>query len=349
VADVAMRSMAPSDGPAIDALMRSEAQTTRVSLSTHYLHDVYEALLAQHPTLFGVVVEKAGGDGLVGMATAFTDEVGVGGATLPSAQLENLKVRHDVRRQGLGSRLASWRIDEARRRFGRDGVIVAGVEASNAASLATAARWASQVLGPLRIVIGQTTPKRPTQSDLEVRPATDRDIEAIVESTNRYYAEHLLFPVFTASRLEASLGPTALGEPIRQYRVAVARDGTIVAGAELVERFKIMVDHIEQMPWPIAMLGRLSGQLPADRIIRSVELGGVWHADGQSAAVGHLWDAIRHEWRERATNVVAVNDPRGSLIDQFRVGRSFAPRIELMVPVSSPVRLDERRLVYIGR
>ena len=53
--DITLRPMEPTDGPAIDALMRDEAQTTTVSMTTQYRYDVHDALLAQHPSLFGVV------------------------------------------------------------------------------------------------------------------------------------------------------------------------------------------------------------------------------------------------------------------------------------------------------
>src|SRR5437867_12213861 len=94
-----LRPMEPSDGPAIDVLMRNEAQTPAVALTTHYKHDIYQSFLAQHPTLYGVVATTQATEGLVGVATAFTDEVNLGGRSYLSAHLENLKVRHDVRRQ----------------------------------------------------------------------------------------------------------------------------------------------------------------------------------------------------------------------------------------------------------
>src|SRR5215208_6809209 len=129
--DFTLRPMEPTDGPAIDALMRLEGRTTSVSISTHYRHNIHDSLKAQHPTLFGVVAESAGTAGLVGVATAFLDNVSIGGHVYPCAHLENLKVHHEVRRQGLGARLAAWRIDEAKRRFGGEGVVTAGIEASN--------------------------------------------------------------------------------------------------------------------------------------------------------------------------------------------------------------------------
>ena len=349
MADFSLRPMEPTDGPAIDALMRSEAQTTSVSMTTHYRHDIYEAFLAQHPTLFGVVAESPGSGGLVGVATAFLDEVGVGGRAYPSAHLENLKVRQDVRRQGLGARLAAWRIEEARRRFGGEGIIAAGVEATNSASLATARRWSTQVLGPVRIVIARTSSKPPSNRGIEVRPVADGDIDAVVDALSTFYVGHDMVPRQTPARFAASLAPTRLGEPIRAYRVAVASDGTLLAGAGITERFKLMTDHIDAMPRPLALLGRVTGFLPADRIIRSIEVGLAWHAPGRVDAARGLWDAIRFEWRDRANTVVGLADPRGSLIEAFHVGRSFVPRVELMAPIQSPVRLDEERLLYMWR
>jgi predicted N-acetyltransferase YhbS len=347
--DFTFRPMEPSDGPAIDALMRNEARTTSVSMTTHYRYDIYDALVAQHPSLFGVVAESAAADGLVGMATAFLDEVLIGGRIFPCAHLENLKVRHDIRRQGLGARLAAWRIDEAHRRFGGEGVVTASVEATNTASLATARYWSTQVLGPVRIVIGRMSSKPPTSRDVEVRPLEEGDIEAVVDGLGAFYASYDLVPRQTRAGFTTSLAPTALGEPIRAYRVAVARDGTLIAGARITERFKLMTDHIDTMPLPIAILGRVTGLLPADRMIRSVEVGLAWHAPARVDAARAVWEAIRFEWRDRANTVVGLADPRGSLIEAFDVGRSFAPRVELMAPIQSPVRLDPDRLLYMWR
>jgi hypothetical protein len=103
------------------------------------------------------------------------------------------------------------------------------------------------------------------------------------------------------------------------------------------------------MPLPLAVIGRITGILPADRVISSIELSLGWHAAGRVDALRGLWDAIRVEWHGQATNVVAVVDPRGSLIEAFHVGRTLAPRVELMAPVRSPVPLDPARLLYVWR
>lgn len=347
--DFALRPLEASDGPAIDALIRGEAQTTAMALTTHYGHDVVAAMVAQHPDMFGVVATTPDGNEIVGMATAFIDEVQLGDGTFPCAHLENLKVRHDVRRRGLGRRLAEWRIAEARRRFGGDGVISAGIDATNEASLATARRWASQVSGPLRIVIGRVSSRAPARSPIVVRPLENDDVEEVVAGVNAFYSGYALYPPQTPSSLAAAHARTALGFPIRQYRVAVRPDGTIVAGASVTERFRIMTDHIERVPVPLALLSRVFSILPADRVIRSIELSLAWHAPGHAAAGRHLWDAIRHEWRDPATHVAGIADPRGSLGDVFVVGRSLGPRVALMVAIQAPVPLDESRPIYLWR
>jgi predicted N-acetyltransferase YhbS len=349
VDEFVLRRMEPSDGPAIDALLKTEAQTTALALTTHYLHDVYESLLAQHPTLFGVVATSTATAGVVGVATAFTDEVEVGGRSYPCAHLENLKVRHDVRRRGLGTRLAAWRIEEARRRFGGDGIIVAGIDATNTGSLATADRWASQLVGPLRVVIARVARRPPRADGVLFRPLEDADIEAVVEGVNAFHAGFDLYPRQTPAALTASLAGTSIGEPVRQYRVAVARDGTIVAGAAVSERFKLMLDHIDRIPRLLELLGRIAPVFPPDRMIRTIELSLAWHAPGRADALRLLWDAIRFEWRDRATHVGALGDPTGPVSRVFRVGPSLAPRVRLMVAVQSPVRLSEDRPIYLWR
>ncbi len=344
-----LRPMEPTDGPAIDAIIREEAQTTSISMTTSYKHDVYQSLMAQHPSLFGVVAETAGVDGLAGFATAFLDEVTVAGHPYPTAHLENLKVRSALRRQGLGARLAAWRIEEAERRFSSEGVLTAAIESSNAASIATARHWARQIVGPVRLRIARPSATPPPERGLSVRPLRDDDAEQVVAGISSFYAAHDLVPVTSASSLAASLASTSLGEPIREYRVAVAPDGSIVAGAGIGERFKLMTDQIGRIPLPLAVVGRMAGMIPPDRTIRSVELFLAWHAPGRVDAARQLWDAIRYEWRDRVSSVVGLADPRSTLVEAFAVGRMPGPRVELVVPVRSPVPIDAERLVYLWR
>jgi predicted N-acetyltransferase YhbS len=350
MADFALRPIEPKDGPAIDALMRSEVPTTAVALTTHYLHDVYQSMLAQNSSLFGVVATSAAIDGLVGVATAFTDEVLVDGRPSMAAHLMNLKVHHDVRQQGLGTRLAQWRIDEARRRFGAGGgIVTTGIDATNAASLATARHWATQMLGPVRVIIARVSAKATRLHGLVVRPLLDGDVDVVVSGATEFYEAFQLAPRQTSAVLATFLAPDSELGAFRQYRVAAARDGTIVAGAMVTERYKLMEDHLDRIPRPLELLGRIVPVFPPDRVIKSIEVGLPWHAPSRVDALRVLWDAIRYEWRDRATHVVAQGDPRSSLIVGLHVGPTIVPRVQIMIPVQSPEPVDESRPVCLWR
>ena len=344
-----LRPMAPGDGPAMDRLLREEAQTTAIALTTYYQHDVVTALLAQHPTLFGVVAEVPGDDRLAGMATAFTQDLTIGGRPYRTAFLENLKVRSDLRRQGLGARLAAWRIEEAERRAGGGLVVMTAMDSTNEGSIATARHWATQFLGPVNVRIARMARAARPADDIRVRPLGDADVPAVVEGSGEFLADFDLVPVLTPGLLRDLLATTSLGEPIREYRVAVGSDGTILAGAGVGERYKVMVDHVDHIPLPLAVLGRLTGILPADRTLRSLELFLVWHRPGRADAARAVWDAIRAEWRGHATGVGAIVDPRSSLMAALPIGRLPGPRIELTIAVRSPTPIAEDRLVYLGR
>ena len=348
--DFTLRPMEPADGPAIDALLTTQATATAVAMSTRYRYDVFASLIAQHPSLYGVVATAPGVDGLVGMATAYIDEVQVEDRLFPCAHLENLKVRHDARREGLGRKLAEWRIAEARRRFGDEGVIVAGVEATNAGSLATARKWAGQIMGPLRIAIVPTTRKPSSLRGYRNRGIDDDDVEAIVAASNAFHAQANLYPRLTGEGLRELLAPMDPGGLVRQYRVAVTPAGGIVAGAVVVQRFELMTDHIDRLPTPLALVNKVVHLVPADGVIRTAEVSLPWYAPGQLQAGRHLWEEIRHEWHGRATHLGTVVDPKSEAAEMCRVGRlTPGPRLRLMVPVRSPVALSEDRPVSVWR
>ena len=111
-------------------------------------------------------------------------------------------------------------------------------------------------MGPLRVVIARTSKRPPKADGTRIRPLVDVDIEAVVDGVNAYYDGYDLFPRQTPAGLAALLAPTSLGEPIRHYRVAVGADGTILAGAAITERFKLMADHIDNLPRPLELINR---------------------------------------------------------------------------------------------
>src|SRR5688572_32016115 len=89
-----LRAMQPSDSAAVTELITEFDG----DLTTHFLVDAYTAITAG--TEFqteGVVVERAGHAGLVGMGTVRFGRVQFNGETLPLAFLDGLKVHQDFR------------------------------------------------------------------------------------------------------------------------------------------------------------------------------------------------------------------------------------------------------------
>ena len=63
-----------------------------------------------------------------------------------------------------------------------------------------------------------------------------------------------------------------------------------------------------------------------------------------------IWEAVRHEWHDRATHVATVVDPQGQAAEMCRVSPlTPGPRLKLMVPVDSPVPLSESKPVTMIR
>ena len=170
----------PADGPAIDALIREEAQTTSISMTTSYRYDVYRSLLAQHPSLFGVVAETpAGRPGRVRDRVRRRGHRGRTGLS-DRASREPQGPRRPPPAGPRAPLWPRWRIAEAEQRFGGAGVLTAAIDSSNAASIATARRWASQIVGPVILRIARPSATPPPERGLVVRPLRDGDAEEVL-------------------------------------------------------------------------------------------------------------------------------------------------------------------------
>lgn len=335
----ALREMQPGDGPALRQLMENDPETPGMAITTRFLVDPYQAWIALKPTMIGVVAEAPGVDGLVGSATVAFEDVQFNGRVLPSAFLENLKVHHAYRKQGMGTKLAQWRIDRARERFGGDCIIMTGTSADNTASLATMKKWSSQFTGPFTGVPRppRAYPPRPL-SGVSVRAAEARDLAAIADKSNRFYTEYNLYPPFSSEKLAAALNGTP---QVYHYRIAVDSGGAILAGMMISERSRLMVDEIRNVPAPLRLLNRLIRLIPADNRLRLWEVAYVWFE--QLAAVQYLWEYVRWEFRDRASTLAAGFDERTSLKDVFRIRPWHVPKFKVVIAISAPTMLDTER------
>ncbi len=338
-----LREMQPSDGPALRQLMETDPETPGMSSTTRFLVDPYQAWLALKPSTIGVVAEAPGVDGLVGAASVSFDNVQFDGRVLPSAFLENLKVHHAYRGHGLGTALAQWRVDRARERFGGDGVIMTGTSTDNTASLATMKKWCKQFVGPFTVAPRpmRANPPRPL-AGVSVRAAEPRDLPAIADQSNRFYADYNLYSPLSAETLDAMITTTP---QVYHYRIAVDANGNLLAGTLIVERGRLMVDEIRNVPPPLRLLNRLIRMIPADNRLRLLEVAFVWF--DQLAAAQYLWEHIRWEFRERASTIFAGFDERTVFKDVFQIKRWHVPKIQIMMAINGPAIMDTAKRVAL--
>lgn len=331
-----LREMQPSDGLDVHRLMENDPPISGMSMTTHFLVDPYQAWQALKPTMIGVVAQAVDSDELVGTATVNFDHMQFDGQVLPVALLENLKVHHAYRGQGLGTKLAQWRIEKARERFGDNVAILTGTTSDNAASLATMNKWAKQFLGPILLAPRATRTKPPTPlKGVTVRPAEMGDFAEIADKSNRFYAPYNAYTPFSAETIEKMLQITP---QVYYYRIAVDASGKIVAGAMISDRPRLMVDEFHNVPLPLRLVNTVAHIFPADNVLRAMEVVYMWF--DQLSAAKYLWEYLRWEFRDRANNMAQAIDPRSPLMDVVALKLWHQPRIEIRVAIQAPIVID---------
>jgi GNAT superfamily N-acetyltransferase len=332
-----LRAMRPEDGPALVQLMENDPETQEMSMTTRFTVDPYRAWTALQPDLLGVVAEASGIEGLIGAATVAFMDAQYEGQVRPSAFLENLKVHHEYRGQGIGTALAQWRFDRARERFGDEGVILTGTSSDNTASIATMKKWSKQFAGPLTIAPRQLRDDPPAPlAGITIRPAEAQDLAEIAEKSNRFYADYNLYTPFSADSLDATLKFAALNP--YHYRIAVDGSGNIVAGALISERSKLLVDEFRNVPPPLLM----SGMIPPDKLLRLLEVGSMWFENLD--AVVYLWEYMCWEFHDRANSLSAPYDARSPINDLFKTQPSLIT-LDIILAINGPVPMDEHKWI----
>ncbi|MEE6272199.1 GNAT family N-acetyltransferase [Georgenia wangjunii] len=342
---VELREQRPEDAAAVAVLDNLAPDGGMISFGWELHVPDLQTTAGQHEHCVGVVAVLHGSGEVVGHAKLSTGRCRVGGRELPYALLGALSVHPDHRRQGIARALAQWRIDRARDRFGPDVVVVAEIQSGNAASLASARTWATQLVG--RAVVAPMPMRvRPPRRDpaLEVRAALPGDLPEVAARLTEFTHGMELARLHSAESLGAWLASSPLAEPVNHYAVATDTSGRLLAGMGLREEGRLRSMRVVRMPAALRAANRLLRIVPPGGVMRNVLTDKVWYAPGHGRAARYLWETTRWRMRGSGTTVVATYDPRGPLRDALSSPPWF-PTTSFTLAVRSPVPLDPTRVI----
>ena len=236
----ALRPMTAADGEAVRHLMEDDPDSGGMQITARFVLNPVAAWRALKPDMEGVVAVAPDGR-VLGTATVSFEDVQYNGRVIPSAYLENLKLHHTARGQGIATALAQWRVGQAKARFGSgDGLILTTTSTDNLASLNTMKKWASQFYSPLVVSIRPTLQRAPSVPDgLSARKAAPGEYTRVAEESNRFYAGYQLYAPMSAERLHALIVARRLLCLLRRLRCV----GTPVAGALAALRAAVVFDQ----------------------------------------------------------------------------------------------------------
>ena len=341
-----LRPLTPDDGPAIAALGEQSPETGAVAFHSQFHDDPYRALLALQPTTLGVVAEAPDHEGLVGLALIYTGECNYEERVCPFAYFYSLSVHPNYRRHGLGSQLATWRMEKVKALFGDQAVMVSGIQPGNIGSVRTAQKWSQKqfTVSQAGIAKVRTKPPQP-RPGWEVRPAQEAEFAEIAEKQNRFYQGYNFYPSQTATSLAEWRARQPLGFQLHEYYVLVDAQRNILAGLGITDEGRLISSHLIRMAWPIRLGNLFLKIVPPDGIVKRLPVEYFWFEPDQLQAGSFLWESLRWLWRERGTMLMTFFDTRSPLAQAIRLPRLMpAQRGSLMV--RGPVPPREERLVY---
>lgn len=344
MSEVVLRPLERTDNAALLDLIAESPDTGAITFKPVYKVNITDAYDARRNDWQGVIAESGGK--VVGLGVVGFDEVQLEGAVYPSAYLFSLVVHPAFRRQGIAAKLAAWRLERARERIGGDGVIYAHIQNGNEGSIRNSQKWRNQFLEELHNVAFRTLDRAPKpQTGIVIRQAQDSDLEQVAARLNAYYADYQFYTRETADSLRVWLNVQIGDRPINQYWIATDPQGTLLAGIGLTMQTVYMDLHVVRVPTVLRVVNMIMKVVPADGIMRMVDVHKAWFREGQVEAGRQLWETVRYQSRTIGNTLTVGLDPRSPVSEMFAIS-GWAPRARLGVAVHAPVTLNPERLIY---
>lgn len=309
--DFTLREVTPDDGQTLKRLYENNPDGGDVQFAQNFKTDPYEAyeklVPAEHYTAF--IAETPAGKP-AGTGFILLSDARVGGELRQRGYLAGVVVDHDYRGMGLGKRIAAERIQYAEDVAGEDVVIAAAIQSGNDASTAVAQSWAEAfpyeyALHPVEVL--ETAP----DTEYEFQSIDEAKLPEFITRMNDFYSEAEMYSPYQTEQLSDLINTTVAGKSPHRCEVAV-ENGEFVAGAHIVDMYKLMSTVVEELPPELEDADELPPSIPDDLEIRPR---GVlpWFKDGYKDAAEALIDYERAN-AESANRVMVMFDPDGPLV-----------------------------------
>ncbi len=200
---------------------------------------------------------------------------------------------------------------------GADAVLYAAIPQGNL-SLALAQRYDFQATAAIQGGIIPMLRQPPSAKQyLSVASATHADLTAIAAGVNDFYCEHNLWNPVTSGSLQQFLDVQVAG--VRPNQLFVVRRGEqVVGGLSLSDRTQLVRMRLTGVSRMVRLLGRVTGLLPADGVLRAITVREVWYKRGELDAGRYLWQSLRYQLRHQGNCLGIAYDPRDVLADVFQ-------------------------------
>ena len=342
--NIELREMLPADSTAIGRLIADP----NGFMTTNFLIDEYTAITAgTEDRTIGVVAERDGQDGLIGMSTVRFGKGQYNGKLLPFAGLDNLQVEKKFRGQGVGRQLVDWCVKRVRAEYDSKCVFFSGTTTDNDASRATLKRWGNEFIEPIHVAIMPIRQRPPRSvSGITVREAEPHEYEEFAAKQNAFYKDYNAYTPTDVDMVVRLTNMSPGGKTVFRYFVAIDAYGNLLAGARAWFRGLLKADKINDPPLPIRIMNGIFHLLPSDYVIHDIAVTGLWYEPDKLHIAQYLWEAMRWRCREYGTTLVISFDPRDPARNVVKLKPWHQPRPEIVVMVQGPTFIDRNRLLY---
>jgi GNAT superfamily N-acetyltransferase len=345
---IKLREILPSDSTAIGRLIADP----NGFITTNFLIDEYTAITAgTEDRTIGVVAEREGHNGLIGMSTVRFGKGQYNGKLLPFAGLDSLQVEKEFRGQGLASRLVDWCVARTQEEYGDECILLSGTTVDNHASRATLKRWGKEFIEPIQVVILPSRHRPPKKvAGITVREAEPGEYDEFTAKQNTFYKDYNAYTPADVDTVVRLTNMSPGGKRIYRYFVALDASGNLLAGARAWLRGLLKADKINNPPLPIRIINSTFHLLPSDYVIRDIAVTGLWYEPDKLHVAQYLWEEMRWQCREDGTTLVLTFDPRDPVRNVVKLKPWHQPRPEVVVVFQGPTPIDRKRLLYnVGR